>query len=100
MYSALLTYKKAVVGRRKKKVRRTRQWGGSVYACRRTDDGGYLAFFSVAGTRHVNDLIMRILKSTGSHFFSICWHFQKLVVEETDSVEGHYHVVGICGFYN
>ena len=69
MSSALLTYKKAVAGRRKKKVRRTRQWGGCVYAGRRTDAGGYLAFFSVAGTRHVTDLIMRILKSTGSHFF-------------------------------
>ncbi len=69
MYSALLTYKKRVAGRRKKKVRGDLQWGGRVYAGRRTAAGGYLAFFSVAGTRHVTDLIMRIFESPGSHFF-------------------------------
>jgi hypothetical protein len=51
MYSALLTYKEAVAGRRKKKLRGDRQWGSRVYAGWRTDDGGYLAFFSVAGAR-------------------------------------------------
>ncbi len=59
MYSALLTYKEAVAGRRKKKLRGDRQWTGRVYAGRNTVDGGYLDFFSVAGTRHVNNLIMR-----------------------------------------
>ena len=41
--------KSLIMGRRKKKVRGDRQWGGRVYAGRRTDAGGYLAFFSVAG---------------------------------------------------
>ena len=39
------------MGRRKKKVRGDQQWDGRVYAGRRTDAGGYLAFFSVAGAR-------------------------------------------------
>ena len=68
-FSALLIYKQAVAGRRKKKVRGDQQWGGRVYAGRRTDAGGYLAFFSVAGTRHVTDLIMRILECPGAIFF-------------------------------
>ena len=51
MYSALLTYKKRVAGRRKKKVRGDRQWAGRVYAGQNTAAGGYLASFSVAGTR-------------------------------------------------
>ena len=59
LHFALLTYKKTVAGRRKKKVRGDRQWGGRVYAGRRTEAGGYLAFFSVAGTRHIITLIMR-----------------------------------------
>ncbi len=70
MFSALLTSKKAVAGRRKKKVRGDRQWGGRVYVGRHTDAGGYLAFFSVAGTRHVTDSIMRILELAGSNFFT------------------------------
>ena len=70
MFSALLTYKMAVAGRRKKKVRGDRQWGGRVYVGRHTDAGGYLAFFSVAGTRHVTDSIMRILELAGSNFFT------------------------------
>ena len=44
--------KSLIMGRRKKKVRGDRQWGGRVYAGRRTDAGGYLAFFSVAGARN------------------------------------------------
>ena len=71
MSSALLTYEKAVVGRRKKKVRGDLQWGDRVYAGRRTAAGGYLAFFSVAGTRHVNDLIMRNAYNWPPHYF-IC----------------------------
>ena len=54
MHSALLTCKKSVAGRRKKKVRGDRQWGSRVYAGWRTDAGGYLAFFSVAGTRQMS----------------------------------------------
>ena len=38
-------------GRRKKKLRGNRQWGSRVYVGWRTADGGYLDFFSVAGTR-------------------------------------------------
>ncbi len=52
-YSALY-YKRRYEGRRKKKVRGDRQWTGRVYAGRDTAAGGYLAFFSVAGTRLLN----------------------------------------------
>ena len=69
MHSALLTCKKSVAGRRKKKVRGDRQWGSRVYAGWRTDAGGYLAFFSVAGTRHVTDLIMRTQLYLSAYFF-------------------------------
>ena len=58
--SALLIYMNSVAGRRKKKVRGDQQWVSRVHAGWRTDAGGYLAFFSVAGTRHVTALIMRI----------------------------------------
>ena len=59
---------KGVVGRRKKKVRGDLQWVSRVYAGWRTDAGGYLAFFSVAGTRHVTDLIMRYVLARGGGF--------------------------------
>ena len=78
MYSALLTYKIAVAGRRKKKVRGDLQWGGRVYAGRHTDAGGYLAFFSVAGTRQVTDLIMRLQKGIEA-IFSISRHYYSLI---------------------
>jgi len=58
-----LYYKEKYAGRRKKKVRGDRQWDGRVYAGRNTVAGGYLAFFSVAGTRYLNSYIMRLLKS-------------------------------------
>ena len=67
--AALLTNKKRVAGRRKKEVRGDLQWGARVYAGRRTDAGGYLAFFSVAGTRHVTDLIMRDVLARGGGFW-------------------------------
>ena len=97
MFSALLTSKKAVAGRRKKKVRCVRPLAAGVEqqtvkkiakaifrstylrgfrgrAPRRRGGGrpqGWRqgkAFPSVAGTRHVTDSIMRILELTGSNF--------------------------------
>ena len=56
MHSALLTCKKSVAGRRKKKVRGDRQWGSRVYAGWRTDAGGYLAFFSASFRRKLGKL--------------------------------------------
>ena len=60
MSSALLTYKKAVAGRRKKKVRGDRQWGGRGYVGRRTDAGGYLAFFSASFRRKLGKLCVSL----------------------------------------
>ena len=38
-------------GTQEKESKGDQQWDGRVYAGRRTDAGGYLAFFSVAGAR-------------------------------------------------
>ena len=51
MLSFRIIKKKEYAGRRKKKVRGDRQWVSRVYVGWRTAAGGYLAFFSVAGTR-------------------------------------------------
>ncbi len=56
-------------GRRKKKLRGDRQWTGRVYVGQNTDAGGYLDFFSVAGTRLYNSYIMRIQKYLEAIFF-------------------------------
>ena len=67
--------KSLIMGRRKKKVRGNRQWAGRVYAGRNTAAGGYLAFFSVAGTRLLNSYIMRILEDSTEAIFSLFMHY-------------------------
>ena len=62
-----------------------------------------LVIIYMAALRPYFRAVLESEKPTGSHFFLYVGTLKaqkKLMVEETDSVEGHYHVVAVSGFYN